>query len=281
MASRCAASRRTRKEPYVSPRLARFVAGSGADLVHCQGFHTLVSPLAMLAAIARDLPFVMTVHTGGHSSRARTLARPLQAALLGPLVRRARAVIAVSRWEADHMGPRLGLPAERLGVIANGADLPAVAAGVQPEPGLIVSPGRLERYKGHHRVIDAVPAVLRHRPDAHLRILGGGPDEAALRLHAARLGLQDRIEIRAERDREAMAATLARAQAVVSLSEYRIARASGPRGPVARPPDGRDRRERAGRARRGRAGPWRPPGRVGHRRRDSRGHGGAPVRDAC
>jgi glycosyltransferase involved in cell wall biosynthesis len=91
---------------------------------------------------------------------------------------------------------------------------------VQPEPGLIVSPGRLERYKGHHRVIDALPAVLRHRPDAHLRILCGGPDEAALRLHAARLGLQDRIAIRAERDREAMAATLARAQAVVSLSEY-------------------------------------------------------------
>ena len=204
---------------YVSPRLARFVAGSGADLVHCQGFHTLVSPLAMLAAIARDLPFVMTVHTGGHSSRARTLARPLQAALLGPLVRRARAVIAVSRWEAAHMGPRLGLPAERLGIIPNGADLPAVAAGFQPEPGLIVSPGRLERYKGHHRVIDAVPAVLRHRPDAHLRILGGGPDAAALRLHAARLGLQDRIEIGAERDREAMAATLARAQAVVSLSD--------------------------------------------------------------
>jgi hypothetical protein len=105
---------------HVSPRLARFVAGSGADLVHCQGLHTLVSPLAMLAAIARDLPFVMTLRTGGHSSRARTLARPLQAALLGPLVRRARAVIAVSRWEADHMGPRLGLPAERLAVIANG-----------------------------------------------------------------------------------------------------------------------------------------------------------------
>jgi glycosyltransferase involved in cell wall biosynthesis len=80
---------------------------------------------------------------------------------------------------------------------------------------------------------DALPAVLRHRLDAHLRILGGGPDEAALRLHAARLGLRDRIEIRAERDREAMAATLARAKAVVSLSEYELARAGGPRGPVA------------------------------------------------
>jgi glycosyltransferase involved in cell wall biosynthesis len=83
-----------------------------------------------------------------------------------------------------------------------------------------VSPGRLERYKGHHRVIDALPALLRDRPDAHLRILGGGPDEADLRLHAARLGLQDRIEIRAEPDRQAMAATFARAEAVVSLSEY-------------------------------------------------------------
>jgi glycosyltransferase involved in cell wall biosynthesis len=208
-----------RSDLYISPRLAQFVAGSGADLVHCQGFHTFVSPLAMFAALARDLPYVVTLHTGGHSSRARTLVRPIQAALLGPLVRRARAVIAVSRWEAAHMGGRLGTRPERLAIIPNGADLPGIG-DLPPEPGLIVSPGRLERYKGHHRVIEALPFVIQSHPDAHLRLLGDGPDAAKLRERSDRLGVADRVEIAAERDRRAVAGVLGRAQVVVSLSEY-------------------------------------------------------------
>ena len=204
---------------YFSPKLAQFVASSRADLVHCQGFHTFVSPLTMIAALARDLPYVLTLHTGGHSSRARTLVRPVQAALLGPLVRRARAVIAVSRWEAAHMSRRLGVPPERLRIIPNGADLPDIG-DVPTEPGLIVSPGRIEHYKGHHRVIDALPFIIRGRPDAHVRLLGDGPDAERLRERSRRLGLGDRVEIAAERDRAALARVLGRAQVVVSLSEY-------------------------------------------------------------
>ena len=60
-------------------------------------------------------------------------------------------------------------------MIPNGGALPAVAPDVRPVPGRIVSSGRLEKYKGHHRVIEALPLIRRDRPDAHLVVLGNGP----------------------------------------------------------------------------------------------------------
>ena len=62
-------------------------------------------------------------------------------------------------------------------------------------PGLIVSSGRLERYKGHDRAIKALPIVRRSIPDATLRILGSGPYESHLRSLIQSLGLQKFVTI--------------------------------------------------------------------------------------
>src|SRR5207244_13325137 len=87
---------------------------------------------------------------------------------------------------------------------------------------VIASVGRLERYKGHHRVVAALPHVLRVRPDAALWIVGTGPEEAALRRQADALGVGDRVELRSVPADEpaAMAALLAQTSLVVSLSEF-------------------------------------------------------------
>jgi glycosyltransferase involved in cell wall biosynthesis len=53
--------------------------------------------------------------------------------------------------------------------------------------------GRLERYKGHHRVIAAFARLLARRPQARLLVVGLGPYEAALRELAATLGVADRV----------------------------------------------------------------------------------------
>jgi glycosyltransferase involved in cell wall biosynthesis len=131
----------------------------------------------------------------------------------------------------------LRLPADRFVVIRNGGqlpplddthDAPTVSAAPaetasQPRPyPLIISIGRLERYKGHHRVLAALPHVRREFPDARLLILGSGPYEATLRRLAARLGVADATEIRMihPTDRAGMASTLAAADVVALLSEY-------------------------------------------------------------
>lgn len=87
---------------------------------------------------------------------------------------------------------------------------------------MILSIGRLERYKGHHRVLAALPYVRAEYPDARLLILGSGPYEMKLRRLAARLGVADSTEIRMipPADRQGMAAALAQADVVTLLSDY-------------------------------------------------------------
>jgi glycosyltransferase involved in cell wall biosynthesis len=159
----------------------------------------------------------------------RNASRGAQTKLLRPLLAGASKLIGVSRFEADTFRERLGLPKERFVVIPNGAALPRPSEdepdreGATSDDGpLIISLGRLERYKGHHRVIQAFPRVLETYPNARLRILGSGPYEAALRELVQNLGLGHRVEIGAipPTDRTGMAALLQRAALIVLLSDY-------------------------------------------------------------
>lgn len=217
---RFAAYPRTR-DWYLSPRLAWAVLRGRYDLVHVQGVHTLVPPLVMLACLLSRTPYLLTFHTGGSSSVLRSHARGLQWRLLAPLLRRAEALIGVSRFEADRFDAVLGVPG-RVGMIRNGGSLPGLYGVPSPEGALVVSVGRLERYKGHHRAIEALPHLLRTHPDARLQILGSGPYEAELYALAERLGVADRVEIRfvPPVDRTAMAEALAHAGVVALLSDY-------------------------------------------------------------
>jgi glycosyltransferase involved in cell wall biosynthesis len=206
---------------FWSPDVYRRVLRAPVDLLHVQGYHTLVPPLAMLAARRRHLPYVVTFHSGGHSSRLRNAIRPLQIRMLSPLIRGARALIAVSNFEAGVFRDALAVPARRIRVIPNGADLPTQLhpIPIEREPDLILSVGRLERYKGHHRLVEALPRVRDRHPDARLMIVGGGPYEKPLRELAARHGVGDAIRIEAH-PREEMSDILRRASVVALLSEY-------------------------------------------------------------
>jgi glycosyltransferase involved in cell wall biosynthesis len=209
---------------YFAPAMYGIIRRGAWDIVHCQGYHTMVAPIAMLAAWRARIPYVVTFHSGGHSSWLRNAMRPLQRAALAPLLARASGLVGVSAWEADFFRTHLGLPRERFAVIPNGAYLPRAqhAAAAAEEENLIVSVGRLERYKGHHQVIGALPAVLRECPSTRLRIVGTGPYESTLRQLADDLGVGDRVTIGGitASDREGMASLLMRASLVILLSNY-------------------------------------------------------------
>ena len=208
-----------------TPALARAIRTEPWDLVHVQSYHTLVAPLAMRAAARAGIPYVLTFHGGGHSSTLRSGARPLQRRLLKPLLRRAARLVAVASFEIAEYGKELELPAERFVLVPNGVDLPAVddhAASVAADGPLIASVGRLERYKGHQHLLDALPHVLQQEPAARVWIAGSGPYEAALRRQVEELGLADRVEISALpiSERQAMARRLRAADLVVLLSDF-------------------------------------------------------------
>ena len=165
---------------YFSPGLFLAALRARYDVVHVQGIHTLVPPLAMIAAILRRTPFVLTFHTGGNSSAFRERARGTQFRLLSPLLRRARRLIGVSVFEARRFEEIVGLPEGAITVIRNGGSLPALRVAVTPEPARVVSVGRIERYKGHHKAIEALPHLLKTHPDA----TGRDPRSRAVRARA-------------------------------------------------------------------------------------------------
>ncbi|GAC1361939.1 MAG: glycosyltransferase family 4 protein [Ktedonobacteraceae bacterium] len=212
------------RDYYLSPEIVSIINKGSWDLIHCQSSHTLVPIVAMLAAQRAGIPYLVTFHTGGSSSQFRTNIRDLQWKTLRPLFAGAAKLIGVSQAEANYFSKILRLPPERFMVIPNGATMPEISKDVAPlkDQTLIVSIGRLERYKGHQRIIAALPEIRKRRPDAHLLILGTGPYEAELHALAQRLAVSDHVKIRSipAKEREVMATTLARAAVITLLSEY-------------------------------------------------------------
>jgi glycosyltransferase involved in cell wall biosynthesis len=215
-----------RKADYhVAPGIVPAMRRGRWDVVHVQSYHTLVAPLAMASAWSRSIPYVVTFHGGGHSSRLRNALRRPQLAVLRPLLARAARLVAIAAFEIDHYAERLRLPRDRFVLIPNGADLPAGVASrprETPGPPLIASVGRLERYKGHQHVVAALPHIIEQQPDARLWIAGSGPYRDELLALARKLGVEERVEVRAvaSGDREAMARELAQASVVVLASEF-------------------------------------------------------------
>jgi glycogen synthase len=215
---------RNGKDFYAAPGIYNEVKRGDWDIVHVQSYHTFVAPLAMMGARKANIPFVLTFHGGGHSSRIRTRARSSQLLTLRPLLARASRLIAVARFEIEHYGRLLRLPEGRFALIPNGAELPSPPQTDRPPAGgmQIASVGRLERYKGHQRVVAALPHILLSRPDATLWIAGSGPYEGELRQLAKQLGVAERVIIEAvpaDADQE-LAARLAAVDVVVLMSEF-------------------------------------------------------------
>jgi glycosyltransferase involved in cell wall biosynthesis len=215
---------------YVAPGIGRVIRGGQWDLVHVQGIHTMVLPVALWAARRARLPYVITLHSGGHSSRVRRALRQLGRRALARWIRDAARIIAVSEFERDVFSRLLRLPQRDVEVIPSGIDRSSVREdggrdeGILPEldAPLIVSVGRLEKYKGHDRILRALPGIATHFPGVRLVILGTGPDERRLRRLAADLAVGGRVEmvgIPIER-RSEVYALLDQAALVVALSAY-------------------------------------------------------------
>jgi glycogen(starch) synthase len=213
-----------KRDYYFAPRIWQEMGRRHWDLVHVQSYHTLVPPIAMARALSLGVPYVVTFHGGGHSSDLRNRIRGAQMRLLRPLLSRAARLIAVARFEIEEYGRLLGLPADRFALIPNGTEIGGTADMSVEDRGapIVATIGRLERYKGHHRVLAAFPLLLEHLPDAKLLIVGSGPYEPELKRQAEELGVGDRVEITSvpAADPRGMGALLGTVSLVVLMSDF-------------------------------------------------------------
>jgi glycosyltransferase involved in cell wall biosynthesis len=115
---------------------------------------------------------------------------------------RVNRVVAISKAVRDVL-VRDDIPADRIGVVHSGVDTgpadearPADLAtefGIESGAPVIVTVAGLVDHKGHRYLLDAVPEVLKRRPDAKFLLVGGGPLERQLRVQAEQNGTEGAV----------------------------------------------------------------------------------------
>lgn len=233
------------REWHLMRSLGRMVARAAADwapdLIHAHS-PVLVSLPALRAARALGKPFVYEVRDlwenasvdrgrfGTHSPQYQ-LARALDTYVL----RSSDAVTTICETLRAELLPRSG-GVDKVQVVANGVDVETFF----PRPGdaavrgkyrvdskhVILYAGTFQPYEGLRLLVEAMPSVLSRVPTAHLLIVGGSatlqygglrkgtPQEDALNLLVAQLGLGDAVTLTGQVAHRDMAELYAIADAV-------------------------------------------------------------------
>jgi glycosyltransferase involved in cell wall biosynthesis len=171
----------------------------GADVLHSHKFGS--NAWGSLLARTTGLPLVVHEH---NFSEAPSFSR--RAIDRGWIARTANRVLCVSESVAD-IERACGVPERLLEVVPNGVRLdsawPRGAArselGLRGDSFTIGIVGRLRPEKAHEVLLDAVAALALGGRDVRLCIVGDGPRRSELQLHAARLGIDNRITWAGER----------------------------------------------------------------------------------
>lgn len=165
------------------------------DLIFCG--HLFMTPLAAALSTLLRVPFWLQLHGVDAWERPRGLS--------GRLAGRARLVTAVSRYTRARFLEWADCDPSTVRILPNTFD-PKFAPGPKPLSlverhalsgrKVLLTVARLsavERYKGHDRIIAAMPAILRHEPSAVYLIVGDGDDRPRLEALARETGLTDRV----------------------------------------------------------------------------------------
>lgn len=182
------AAARERAQLAASDEAARAVIAEGCDLVYER--YSLFSTALARVAGALGVPGVLEVNAPliDEQARHRSLvhAAEARAALTGQATAAAR-IVCVSAPVAGWVQQTTGLPDLPTVVLPNGVNTERIGP-TRPEPGppVVAFVGTLKPWHGVEVLLAA--AALARTP-WRLRVVGGGPQEAALRAQAADLGL--------------------------------------------------------------------------------------------
>jgi glycogen(starch) synthase len=135
------------------------------------------------------------------STREGSLRYRLSRAIESFALRRADQVTTICEGLRGDIGVR-GIADDKITVIPNAVDVASFRFGVEPDTGLqqrlglqgatvLGFAGSFYHYEGLHLLVDAVQRMRSRHPNLRLLLVGGGPQEAALKAQVAAAGLGD------------------------------------------------------------------------------------------
>lgn len=180
--------------------IRRFIEDKNLRLVHSHGY----KPNILLSLLpGRNFKAVSTVH--GWAKQSAGMKGRLYEFLDAVALKRMDRVIAVSKAVLKDLTER-GLKNDRIDLIYNGikidADIPFFDRlsirqkyGIPPDVFVIGAVGRLVQVKGHAYLIEAMPSILKERPDCRLVIAGDGPLNKDLEFLIKKLNLAGNVKL--------------------------------------------------------------------------------------
>jgi glycosyltransferase involved in cell wall biosynthesis len=184
--------------------------GRGADLVHAHWWF----PAGVQAMAARTgLPLVTTLH-GTDARLAQS--RPAARAACARVLRASARVTAVSGWLATQAAGFAPDLAGRVAVAPMPVDDLAFSSGPADRPrDELLFVGRLDRQKGAEVALCALARLTGPAAALPLRVVGTGPEAAALRRLAGELGVAGRVRWEGQLPQAELADRYRRAAALV------------------------------------------------------------------
>lgn len=197
-----------------------------SDILHCHGyqdFHIWATALSK----HEEQKLVVTLHSGWPNSLVTRLLNAPYKFLLGKILKCADKIVCVSEFERDYFRCFLGASREKFVVIPNGTNFedfhnirnwPNI---VPHNAKIILSIGRLERYKGHQYVIRSF-SKMKHLRDSNLKliIVGSGPYRSRLLKLVKNLKLEEHVLILSGLSREEVVGLYQRCEIFILLSRY-------------------------------------------------------------
>jgi glycosyltransferase involved in cell wall biosynthesis len=204
---------------------------SASDLVDLRRLTRLVASADVIHAHASKAGFLTRLAAALRGRRARAVFTPhawsfwaddRRSRLWLALERRAaswcRTIVAVSERERDGgLAAGVGRP-DQYRVIANGIEPERFGRPPAPEPGRILTVGRLEPPKRPDLAVRALAELRRSHPAARLDIVAHGPQEEETAALVRALGLGDVVRLLGKRDD--VPELLSRAQCFLLTSDY-------------------------------------------------------------
>jgi len=172
--------------PPLALALRRLRARFPFQLVHA---HNAVPAADAVRRARIGVPMVVSVHGGDVLHTAARGARGAQA--VARSFGAARLVLANSQGIAE-LAEAHGARETR--VVHLGTDLPAIARRAPGEDPSLVTVGHLIARKRHADVLRALAVLGDRHPRLRYRVIGDGPERAALESLAARLGVSERVD---------------------------------------------------------------------------------------
>lgn len=184
-------------------KLVRLVRERRIEVLHLTDFSA--STWGRLAGAATGTPSMVQVITHHSADQPRGYPLPVKLAFraLAPLTARA---IAISHSVREFAESSMGFGEGKVDVLhyplpSYSFSVPPVESvaalraqlGIADDDPVIGAVTRFHRVKGIDNLVEAFAAVRQRIPSAWLLLVGQGPEEGALRLRAAELGVADRV----------------------------------------------------------------------------------------